>query len=510
MNIGTLLSRHALYRPDHLAFVFGDARLTYRDFNAYVNRLSRAVLGAGLKKGDKFATLLPNCLELMALYWVAAKTGTVIVPLSTMLQAAGLRTLIEDSDSLLVFTAPAGAELLDQVRGDLPQLAEGRVVLVQSDDAAPGGFLALDDFLGDAGSDEPPDVALDDGDPFNIMYTSGTTGLPKGIVHTHYVRMNYCTIFASSFRMSPESVVLHAGSIVFNGAMLDLMPWMFLGCSYILHASFDPLAVIRDIEREEVTHIVLVPAQIIALLNCPEFGAGGLASLEMILSVGAPLHLEHKHRLNEVLPGRFYELYGLTEGFATVLDCRDSLRKEGSVGVPPPFYELKIMGEDGRPCAPGVTGEICGRGPVMMPGYYKRPDLTAEAIVDGWLKTGDLGYVDEEGFLYLVDRLKDLIVSGGVNVYPRDIEEVMAGHPDVSEVAVFGVPHETWGEVPVAAVLPAAGSDIDPAELIAWTNAHVGAKYQRIVDVMVMDSFPRNIAGKTLKRELRERYKESK
>jgi acyl-CoA synthetase (AMP-forming)/AMP-acid ligase II len=292
--------------------------------------------------------------------------------------------------------------------------------------------------------------------------------------------------------------------------MLDLMPWMFLGCSYILHASFDPLAVIRDIEREEVTHIVLVPAQIIALLNCSEFDAERLASLEMILSVGAPLHLEHKHRLNEVLPGRFYELYGLTEGFATVLDCRDSLRKEGSVGVPPPFYELKIMGEDGQPCAPGVTGEICGRGPVMMPGYYKRPDLTAEAIVDGWLKTGDLGYVDEEGFLYLVDRLKDLIVSGGVNVYPRDIEEVMAGHPDISEVAVFGVPHETWGEVPVAAVLSATGSDLDPAELIAWTNGHVGAKYQRIVNVMVMDSFPRNIAGKTLKRELRERYKESR
>ena len=381
-------------------------------------------------------------------------------------------------------------------------------MLVQSDAAAPSGFLTLDDFLGDAESEEPPDVALDEGDPFNIMYTSGTTGLPKGIVHTHYVRMNYCTIFASSFRMSPESVVLHAGSIVFHGAMLDLMPWMFLGCSYILHASFDPLAVICDIEREEVTHIVLVPAQIIALLNCPGFDAGRLASLEMILSVGAPLHLEHKHRLNEVLPGRFYELYGLTEGFATVLDCRDSLRKEGSVGVPPPFYELKIMGEDGRPCAPGVTGEICGRGPVMMPGYYKRPDLTAEAIVDGWLRTGDLGYVDEEGFLYLVDRLKDMIVSGGVNVYPRDIEEVMAGHPDVSEVAVFGVPHKTWGEVPVAAVLPAAGSDLDPAELIAWTNGHVGAKYQRIVDVAVMDGFPRNIAGKTLKRELRERYKE--
>jgi acyl-CoA synthetase (AMP-forming)/AMP-acid ligase II len=510
MNIGTLVTRHALYRPEHLAFVFEDRRLTYRDFNSYVNRLSRAVLGAGLEKGDKFATLLPNCLELMALYWVAAKTGTVIVPLSTMLQAAGLKTLLRDSDSVLIFAAPASVELLTQIHGDLPQIPEDRVVLTGSGGAAPGGYRSLEAFMAEAGSDEPPDASLEDGDAFNIMYTSGTTGLPKGIVHTHYVRMNYCTIFASSFRMTPESVVLHAGSIVFNGAMIDLMPWMFLGCSYLLHASFDPAAVIRDIEREGVTHIVLVPAQIIAILNCPAFDPGRLGSLEMILSVGAPLHLEHKHRLNDVLPGRFYELYGLTEGFATVLDGRDALRKAGSVGVPPPFYELRIMGADGRPCGPGETGEIQGRSPVMMPGYYKRPDLTAETIVDGWLRTGDVGYVDEEGFLYLVDRLKDMIVSGGVNVYPRDIEEVVVEHPSVSEVAVFGVPDETWGEVPVAAVIPLAERSIDPAELIEWTNGRVGAKYQRIVDVAVMDDFPRNIAGKTLKRELRDRYTKSR
>ncbi len=306
--------------------------------------------------------------------------------------------------------------------------------------------------------------------------------------------------------MTPESIVLHAGSIVFNGAMIDLMPWMFLGCTYVLHPGFEPAAVLGDIEREGVTHIVLVPAQIIALLNCPAFAPDRLASLEMILSVGAPLHREHKHRLNDVLPGRFYELYGLTEGFATVLDCKDSLRKEGSVGVPPPFYELKIMDADGRECAPGEVGEIWGRSPVMMPGYYKRPDLTAEAIVGGWLRTGDAGTLDEDGFLYLVDRIKDMIVSGGVNVYPRDIEEVIAKHPAVAEVAVFGAPDDTWGEVPVAAVVTMAGAALDPGTLLAWTNARVGAKYQRLADVLVMDSFPRNIAGKTLKREIRTRY----
>ena len=508
MNIGTLVTRHARYRPDHLAFVFEDARLTYRDFNATVNRLCHAILGAGLEKGDKFATLLPNGLELMALYWAAAKTGTVIVPLSTLLQDAGLRNLLRDSDSVLVFAAAAYAEILDRIRGDLEQIPGDRYVLVGPDDGGSAGYRSLDSFLAGASADEPPEAGLGDDDVFNIMYTSGTTGEPKGIVHTHYVRLNYCTIFASSFRMSPESVVLHAGSIVFNGAMIDLMPWMFLGCSYVLHASFDPPAVIEAIERERVTHIVLVPAQIIALLNCPAFAPEKLSSLEMILSVGAPLHLEYKQRLNEILPHRFYELYGLTEGFATVLDCKDALRKEGSVGVPPPFYELKIVAGDGGECETGEAGEIWGRSPVMMPGYYKRPDLTAETIVGGWLRTGDVGYVDEEGYLYLVDRLKDMILSGGINVFPRDIEEVIVQHPAVAEAAVFGVPDETWGEVPVAAVIAMAGVDLDPAELIEWTNARVGAKYQRIADAVLLEAFPRNIAGKTLKHELRARYLE--
>jgi acyl-CoA synthetase (AMP-forming)/AMP-acid ligase II len=247
----------------------------------------------------------------------------------------------------------------------------------------------------------------------------------------------------------------------------------------------------------------MVPSQIIALLDHPDFDPARLASLEAVVSVGAPLLLEHKQRLNAALPGRFYELYGLTEGFATVLDRNDSMRKAGSVGVPPPTYELRILDSQGDECPPGEVGEICGRAPVIMPGYYKRPDLTAQAIVDGWLHSGDLGYVDDEGFLFLVDRIKDMIVSGGVNVYPKDIEEVMAAHPAVAEVAVFGVPDETWGETPVAAVIERAGETIDPAALIAWTNQRVGAKYQRIADVVVMDAFPRNIAGKTLKREIR-------
>ena len=176
------------------------------------------------------------------------------------------------------------------------------------------------------------------------------------------------------------------------------------------------------------------------------------------------------------------------------------------MGVPLPFSEIAIRDEQGQDLPAGEVGEICGRSPFLMPGYYKRPDLTSEAIQDGWLKTGDAGYLDDEGYLYLVDRIKDMIVSGGINVYPKDIEEVMVQHPEVAEVAVFGVPDPTWGEVPVAAALPAAGATPDGPSLIAWTNQRVAAKYQRLADVLVLESFPRNIAGKTLKRELRAQY----
>ena len=506
--LGGLLARHARYRRHHAAVVVpGDreVRLDWGEFNAYVNRWANALTGLGVRRGDRVATLLGNGIELIATYWACAKLGAAIVPLSPLLTAAGVRSLMTDAPPAAVVSSSMHRAALLEVRDVLA----ASTAWVLTDDDESEHFRAYGTLVAQA-SDAEPKAEVDSGDLLTLMYTSGTTGMPKGIQHTHFIRAMYATTMANAWRMAPESVVLHSGALVFNGAMVTMFPAFMCGATYVVHKSFDAEGFIDTVERERVTHTMLVPSQIIAILDARGFDPARLTSLEMVLSLGAPLHNEQKDRLNRLLPDRFYELYGLTEGFVTVLDRDDARRKSGSVGVPPPFYEMRIVGEDGRDLPAREVGEIVGRGPITMPGYFNRPELTAQALAGGWLHTGDLGYVDEDGFLYLVDRKKDMIDSGGVKVYPKDIEEIAAHHPAVREVAVFGIPHDKWGETPVAAVVLNPGARVDASALRDWINANVAAKYQRVDRVLVLGEFPRNAAGKTLKRELRAPFWEGK
>lgn len=502
LELATLISRHARFRPDATAVVFGDERLTYAQFGARVGRAANLLRSLGIGKGDKVATVLGNSREALELIWAVPAVGAALVPLSPLLMPAGLASLLRDSDAKCLVSQRSMLPTLDAIRADLAPLLPQRVLLIDGETRDFGDYGALTAAQAETFAPEPcgPD------DLFNIMYTSGTTGLPKGIMHSHYVRSMYCLLLASICRMTPESRTLHAGAIVFNGAYVTMMPTFWLGAAYVLLPQFDADATIDAIERERITHIVLVPTQIIAILSSPHYRPERLASLECILSLGAPLMQQHKDRLNADLPDRFYELYGLTEGFFTILDRDEAVRKSGSVGRPTQYFDMRIVDEGGRDLRPREIGEIVGRGPVMMQGYYKQPDLTQQAVRDGWLFSGDMGYVDEDGFLYLVDRKKDMIDSGGMKVYPKDVEEVVARHPAVREVAVFGVPHEKWGETPVAAVILREPGSATAAELRDWINERVGARYQRVSEVLVLPDFPRSAAGKTLKRELRAPY----
>ena len=500
-----LIHHHARYRAQKTALVFSEQRLSWLEFSSNVNQLSHALKKDAVGYGDKVATILPNCPELIALYWAVTAIGAVVVPLSPLLQKQGMINLLNDSDSCRVFLSADAYEILQATIIDLKNITQKDMRVVG--DADHGN--AYETFIRGAAKSPLCEPQVQPDDLFNIVYSSGTTGMPKGIEHSHLIRAQYGAHFAASFRMTPESVVLQTGSIIFNGAFVTLMPSFFLGAKYVLHPCFDAENMIRTIRDERVTHAMMVPSQIIAVLESPNCTEANLASLEMILTLGAPLLDSVKARFIDLLPGRLYELYGLTEGFVTILDKYDFERKSRSVGCPPPGYQLRIVDESGRDKAANEIGEIVGKGPIKMRGYYKQAELTANSIRDGWIYTGDLGYVDEDGYLYLVDRKKDMILSGGVNVYPRDIEEVIAAHSDVVSCAVFGVPSEKWGETPVAAVVLRDPNAASEEQMKSWINARVEAKFQRVSGVMLLAALPQNIAGKTLKNKLQDMHHES-
>ncbi len=507
ISLDKILAQHAYHHPLQPAVSFNDEHFNYQQWHQKVDEIALALDQLGLSKGDKLTLILPNCVELLALYWACARLGVVVVPLSPLLQDQAAINLCLDADSeCLICVDVRQPKLADMCPQQL------RILSLQD----------LQSLLMEVAGEQLPKTKVTSDDLFNIVYSSGTTGLPKGIMHTHGIRAMYGYSFTQAFGFGRQSVALHTGSMVFNGAFVTMLPCVLNGGHFVFTPAFDVQTVIELTKRHGVTHTMMVPSQIISLLDNPEFDAQTLPSLAMILVLGAPLQLHYKQLLQARFPGRFFELYGLTEGFITVLDNADAAANPKSVGCPIAGSQMRIVDSQGEDLPAGEVGEIVGNGPLLSPGYYGNPELTAQTFKEGWLYTGDLGYQDDKGFLYLVDRQKDLIISGGVNVYPSDIEEVMVTHPAIQEVAVIGVAHERWGETPIAVVVlkeeaqgdqeplaeqePLAGQEPLAEKILQWTNARVAARYQKLSAVQVIASMPRNVAGKTLKQELRQRF----
>jgi acyl-CoA synthetase (AMP-forming)/AMP-acid ligase II len=407
--------------------------------------------------------------------------------------------MLGDSGARHFFLDAAVASAIEGFAGDPPVQ---RIAL----DAAPAG-RALEDWLGAPGA-RPVPVTTEPQWPFNIIYSSGTTGTPKGIVQPHAMRWGHVQR-AAKFGYSPAGVTLLATPLYSNTTLVTFFPTIAAGGCVVLMARFDVAAYLRLAERHRATHTMLVPVQYRRLMDWPGFDAHDLSSFKVKFCTSAPFHAELKAEVLRRWPGGLVEIYGMTEGGgACMLLAHLHPDKLHTVGQAAEDHDIRLIDEHGNEVPRGESGEVVGRSGAMMTGYHGQPEKTAEAEwhdAEGrrYIRSGDIGRFDAEGFLTLFDRRKDMIISGGFNVYPSDLEAVLRGHPAVADVAVVGVPSKSWGETPVAIVVPASGAKESAEQIKAWANARLG-KTQRLNEVHLAAALPRNAIGKVLKRELRE------
>jgi acyl-CoA synthetase (AMP-forming)/AMP-acid ligase II len=501
--IPDLIAQHGRWQADKPALLCGERRLTWREFDRVTSQVAHGLVAAGLGPGSRVAVLMANSAEMAEVLFGCGKARVSVVPINLAVTDAAVAGMIRDSGATAVAASGEHCARIDRLiaGGDLP------ATLVRIGLGAPaGGWIDYTSWRDCHDPGSPPRQALPD-DECNIIYSSGTTGLPKGIVHSHECRMHWATDLGLALRYHSGAVTLCSLGLYSNISWAAMLATILVGGTIVVMPSFTPAGFVDLVERHGVTHGGFVPVQFQRLLELPEPETRRVTTLQAIMCCGSPLAPALKRTTRDRLRCELIELYGLTEGIITTLAPEDFDRKLESVGKPIPGQALKLVADDDREAGPGLPGEIVGYGRLVMEAYHNRPDATREAtwtdaLGRRWLRTGDIGRLDDEGFLYIVDRKKDMILSGGQNVYPADIEVVMLGHPDVAEIAVIAVPSEKWGETPLAVVVPRAGAEPDPAALAAWTNERVG-RQQRISGVVLRDSLPRNPNGKILKRELR-------
>ncbi len=502
-DILNVIETHGTYQPEKPAVCCGEITRLWRDLKQNVNKVANFFKKTGINKGDNIAILVGNRPEILELIFGIVKMGACVVPLSGLLTKEQITVLVNNSDAKMFIV---DNEFINLVETDLSQFKNiDKEKLLHL-----GGKLDCWEKISSEKKDYGFEYNCRPEDNFNIIYSSGTTGVPKGIVQTHRARSHWATSNAIEMSFNSECKSLTTTALYSNGTWLMMLPTLFVGGTLHVMNGFDPQAFVNLVQKERITHTFLVPPQFSAILSLENIQKDSFSSLKTILSAGSPLRPDIKEDILTNISENLFELYGFSEGFATMLKPYDQRKKFGSVGTPVLGFEIKILDEEGKECSTNIAGEIAGYGAGMMKEYYGEAELTKDLIwtdIRGrsFIKSGDIGSLDEDGFLTILDRKKDMIISGGLNVFPVDIEEIVGKHPDVIDVTVIGVPHEKWGETCLALIIPKDGVEIDCDEIKSWCNKKL-AKHQRLNKVESRDEFPRNALGKVLKRVLREPY----
>jgi fatty-acyl-CoA synthase len=510
------VARHAHRIPDRIAIRFAGQSTTWSGLDRRVRSLAVGLSDRGVTVGDRVAILMTNRPEFVESMLAVNLLGGIAVPINFRLSAAEISYIIVDSGARMLITDSGLAGLAGAVRADLTAPLSCVVVGVADDTVAADTLAAAgpaaeryQDVLA-AATTAPPAVPVAERDIALIMYTSGTTGWPKGAMLSHLNLLVQSLTVIQSLRQSTDEIGMCASPLFHIAALGVVAPLLLTGGTVVIMPSglFDAGRTLDAIERERVSNLFLVPAQWEVL--CADPAATARAhSLRSISWGAAPASVSLLETMARTFPDAMnLAFFGQTEmsPVTCALDGRDAARKIGSVGKPVPMVAARIVDEEMNDVPPGVVGEIVYRGPGTMIGYWNNPQATADAFAGGWFHSGDLVRADDEGFLYVVDRKKDMIISGGENIYCAEVENVLAGHPAVADVAVIGVKHERWGETPLAIVVP-ADSATPPTldELTAWCRDRL-ASYKKPTGVIVVDELPRNAAGKVLKHELRGSY----
>jgi long-chain acyl-CoA synthetase len=499
ITLDALVGNTAVSAPARCAVIDGDRQISYAEFDRLIDAVAVALQTNGLKPRDVISICALSSIEYAATFLGALRGGIAVAPLAPSSTPADFAAMLKDCGAKALFMDAATAAATGQVANDPAVL---RVAL----DGGPWG-RPFHTWCAAPGR-KPAPVAVDPEWVFNIIYSSGTTGTPKGIAHSHFMRWRqYGQLDPLGY--GPHAVTVLSTPLYSNTTLVCLNPTLAGGGTVVLMKKFDARGFLTLCQKHRATHAMLVPVQYRRIMALPDFDDFDLSSFVMKFSTSAPFSAALKADILKRWPGGLTEYYGMTEGGGScALLAHEHPDKLHTVGCPMQDHEIRLIGEDGVEVAPGEVGEIFGHSPNIMQGYLNQPAKTAEAFWHDatgkrFVRTGDVGKFDSDGFLILMDRKKDMIISGGFNIYPSDIEEVLAGHEDVMEAAVVGMPSEEWGETPVAFVVCRADAATTAAELKAWTNGRVG-KFQRLADIHLVGSLPRSAIGKVLKRELRD------